>query len=124
EILKPKWRSNTDPKGTANKVFSSSNLKSPKQNFPKFDGSDPKLWIQKCDKAFLLHSVPRDQKVLMASSQFEKKVEVWYQLVYARRVGVTWREFSEAVLDRFLNEKQEVVYESHEEFKPHLYYRH
>ncbi|TXG61380.1 hypothetical protein EZV62_012743 [Acer yangbiense] len=96
-------------RGLANKVFSSSNLESTKQNFPKFDGSDPKLWIQKCDRAFLLHPVPQDQKVLVASSQFEKKAEIWYQLIYARRVGVTWKEFSEAVLDRFLNEKQEEV---------------
>ncbi|KAK3198687.1 hypothetical protein Dsin_022102 [Dipteronia sinensis] len=102
-------KTSSDPKGSANKVFSSSNLESAKQNFPEFDGSDPKLWIRKCDRAFLLHPVPQDQKVLVASSQFEKEAEMWYQLVYARRVGVTWREFKEAVLDRFLNEKQELV---------------
>ncbi|KAK3224477.1 hypothetical protein Dsin_011502 [Dipteronia sinensis] len=101
--------SSTVQYSSANKVFSSSNHESAKQNFPKFDGSDPKLWIRKWDRAFLLHPVPEDQKVLVASSQFEKKAKIWYQLVYARRVGVTWREFVEAVLDRFLNEKQEVV---------------
>ncbi|KAK3230165.1 hypothetical protein Dsin_002046 [Dipteronia sinensis] len=71
EILKPKWRSSTDPEGSANKVFSSSNLESAKQYFPKFEGSDQKLWIRKCDRAFLLHPVPQDHKVLVASSQFE-----------------------------------------------------
>ncbi|KAK3200598.1 hypothetical protein Dsin_024013 [Dipteronia sinensis] len=96
EILKPKWRSSTDPEGSDNKVFSSSN-----------------------QEPFLLHPVPQDQKVLVASSQFEKKAEIWYQVVYARRVGLIWTEFIEAALDRFLNEKLDVVvYEYHEEFEP------
>ncbi|KAK3221636.1 hypothetical protein Dsin_008661 [Dipteronia sinensis] len=91
--FRARW-SRPDPKGSTNKVISSSNLvESAIQNFPKFDRSDPKLWIRKCDRAFLLHLIPQDQKVLLASSQFEKKTEIWYQLVYARRVVVTWREF-------------------------------
>ncbi|KAK3225326.1 hypothetical protein Dsin_005188 [Dipteronia sinensis] len=55
------------------KVITESQLRPPKLSFPKFDGTDPKIWIGKCDRFFIMHPVPPDQKVIIASIHFEKK---------------------------------------------------
>ncbi|KAK3204474.1 hypothetical protein Dsin_018520 [Dipteronia sinensis] len=58
---------------------------------------------RKCERFFLIHHVPSDQKVLMASIHFEKKAEAWFKSFYALREGVGWNEFTEALLERFVD---------------------
>ena len=41
-------------------------LKSPKLNFPEFDGTDPDGWIAKAEKYFELAKTPDEQKVSIA----------------------------------------------------------
>ncbi|KAL5759714.1 hypothetical protein ACOSQ2_018552 [Xanthoceras sorbifolium] len=95
--------------GSSSQVFTDSLLKAPKLSFPKFDGTDPKTWLRKCDRYFLIHPVPPDQKVLIASIHFEKKAEVWFRSYYDFQEGVSWREFKESLLTRFLDVEQEDV---------------
>ncbi|KAL5861508.1 hypothetical protein ACOSQ4_002804 [Xanthoceras sorbifolium] len=99
----------TNNQGSSSQVFSDSLVKIPKLIFPKFDGTDPKTWLRKCDRYFLIHPVPPDQKVLIASIHFEKKAEVWFQSYYDLQEGVSWREFKESLLTRFLDVEQEDV---------------
>ncbi|KAL5850318.1 hypothetical protein ACOSQ4_008331 [Xanthoceras sorbifolium] len=99
----------TNNQGSSSQVFSDSLVKIPKLTFPKFDGTDPKTWLRKCDRYFLIHPVPPDQKVLIASIHFEKKAEVWFQSYYDLQEGVSWREFKESLLTRFLDVEQEDV---------------
>ncbi|KAL5767431.1 hypothetical protein ACOSQ2_014214 [Xanthoceras sorbifolium] len=99
----------TNSQGTSSQVFTDSLMKAPKLSFPKFDGTDPKTWLRKCDRYFLIHPVPPDQKVLIASIHFEKKAEIWFQSYYDLQEGVSWKEFKESLLTRFLDVEQEDV---------------
>ncbi|KAL5777026.1 hypothetical protein ACOSP7_009952 [Xanthoceras sorbifolium] len=95
--------------GSSSQVISDSLMKSHKLSFPKFDGTDPKTWLRKCDRYFVIHPVPPDQKVLIASIHFKKKAEVWFQSYYDLQEGVSWKEFKESLLTRFLDVEQEDV---------------
>ncbi|KAL5794304.1 hypothetical protein ACOSP7_002898 [Xanthoceras sorbifolium] len=99
----------TNSQGTSSQVFTDSLMKAPKLSFPKFDGTDPKTWLRKCDRYFLIHPVPPDQKVLITSIHFEKKAEIWFQSYYDLQEGVSWKEFKESLLTRFLDVEQEDV---------------
>uniref|UniRef100_A0A803N696 Uncharacterized protein n=1 Tax=Chenopodium quinoa TaxID=63459 RepID=A0A803N696_CHEQI len=47
----------------------------PKLEFPKFDGSNPRVWIKKRCKYFTLCKIPDDQKVDLASLNMIDKAE-------------------------------------------------
>ncbi|KAL5768664.1 hypothetical protein ACOSQ2_015447 [Xanthoceras sorbifolium] len=93
--------------GSSSQVISDSLMKPLELSFPKFDGTDPNTWFRKCNRYFLIHPVPPDQKVLVASSHFEKQAEIWFQSHYNLYKEMSWREFKEILLNRFLNMEQE-----------------
>ena len=49
----------------------------PKLEFPKFDGSNVRVWVKKCCKYFDLCKIPNDQKVDLASLNMIGKAETW-----------------------------------------------
>jgi hypothetical protein len=58
---------------SCSKVNTDTTLRPPKLIFPEFDGEDPKVWIRKSERFFLVHPVASDQKVIVASIHFKKK---------------------------------------------------
>ena len=62
------------------KVNPETHLRPPKLSFPKFDGNDPKTWLRKCDRFFLIHPVPPDQKVPVASIHLRRKQRLGFSL--------------------------------------------
>ncbi|TXG71290.1 hypothetical protein EZV62_006225 [Acer yangbiense] len=114
----PAGSSSNSPLGTsrqtghhppATKVFTDNQFKPPKLNFPKFDGTDPKAWIRKCERFFLIYPVEPEKKVIVASIHFEKKAETWFQTFYALKGNIGWEEFTDSLLVRFLDLEQEDV---------------
>ncbi|KAK6150337.1 hypothetical protein DH2020_015269 [Rehmannia glutinosa] len=74
----------------------------PKIDFPRFDGSQPRSWILKCNGYFkLIPNIPDNQKVTLASMHFEGRAAHWYQNFNTKQVNLTWAQFVEIVSSRF-----------------------
>ncbi|KAL5699152.1 hypothetical protein ACHQM5_030093 [Ranunculus cassubicifolius] len=58
--------------------FQNPPYKIPKVDFPIFNGSGVRSWLQKVHRFFLVHPVPADQKVLYASLSFQGKAKAWF----------------------------------------------
>ncbi|KAL2945134.1 hypothetical protein RDABS01_022845 [Bienertia sinuspersici] len=78
---------------------------SSKLDFPKFDGSNSRLWIKKCCKYFVLCKIPDEQKVDLASLNMIDKAEIWVGSYLANRSYVDWNDFVIDVNARFKDEK-------------------
>lgn len=49
----------------------------PKLKFPKFNGTNPRMWIKKYNKYFHLCKIPEEQKVDLACLYMVEKAEQW-----------------------------------------------
>uniref|UniRef100_A0A803M2N6 Ty3 transposon capsid-like protein domain-containing protein n=1 Tax=Chenopodium quinoa TaxID=63459 RepID=A0A803M2N6_CHEQI len=76
----------------------------PKLEFPKFDGTCPKMWIKKCGKYFSLCKISDDQKVDLASLNMTGKAEAWVASYLSGRSVVDWNDFVTDVNIRFKDE--------------------
>ncbi|XP_026379637.1 uncharacterized protein LOC113274474 [Papaver somniferum] len=73
----------------------------PKIDFPKFDGNNPRSWIQKCNKFFQLHLMDEEQKVMIASLHLEGRADVWYQDYQVGKELLLWEEFCDDINFKF-----------------------
>lgn len=44
-----------------------------------FEGDDPRLWITKCKRYFVIYEVDENKKVELESLILVGKAEIWYQ---------------------------------------------
>jgi hypothetical protein len=51
----------------------------PKMNFPIFDGSDPKVWLDNCISYFDLYQLPEGMWVTAATLHLKDNAAKWYQ---------------------------------------------
>ena len=65
----------------------------PKMDFPKFVGSNPKLWLSRCEDHFEMYSVERSMWICVASSQMIGAAELWLQSVEASVCAASWQTF-------------------------------
>ena len=73
----------------------------PKLSFPRFDGSNPRIWKSKCEDYFQLYSVPEAMKATFASLHMDDNSAKWLQM-YKKKYGLTvWSKFIAAVEDKF-----------------------
>lgn len=83
-------------------TFTSPVYKPPKVDFPKFDGKDPRSWVSKCEKYFLLHpSLDARAKVICASLYLEAEADIWFRSVEEEHLCLLWPQFVELVCNRF-----------------------
>ncbi|KAK6163435.1 hypothetical protein DH2020_000299 [Rehmannia glutinosa] len=74
----------------------------PKIDFPRFDGSNPRSWILKCNGYFkLIPNIPDTQKVTLASMHFEGKTAQWFQNFCTKQTELSWQQFIEIISARF-----------------------
>lgn len=74
----------------------------PKIDFPRFDGTNPRAWILKCQGYFnLIPNVPDHQRVVLASMHFEGRAAHWYQNISLKQVDFSWSQFLELISARF-----------------------
>jgi len=60
----------------------------PKIEFPKFDGSNPRLWRDHCERYFEVYTVHQAMKTRFASLNFKGAAATWLQTVERRgRIG-------------------------------------
>jgi hypothetical protein len=73
----------------------------PKLQFPKFSGTDPKVWLAHYEDYFQILNVPEPLCVITASASMEGNAAKW-GLVQRRKGGfTTWAQFRRAVEDKF-----------------------
>ena len=73
-----------------------------KMDFPKFDGkSDPLAFINRCESYFHQQHIAEEEKVWMASSNFEAGAHLWYIRVQRDEGTPPWRRFTELMHLRF-----------------------
>lgn len=76
--------------------------KTPKLDFPKFDGKDPRGWINKCEKFFQLNpSTDLRSRVLCAAIHMASDADIWYRTIEREKTNLLWPEFCHLVCQRF-----------------------
>ena len=83
----------------------------PKLDFPKFDGNNPRMWIKKCSRYFELCKIANDQKVDLASLYMIDKAETWITSYLVARKGVEWDDFIIDLVARFRDDGASKVVE-------------
>ena len=73
----------------------------PTIDFPRFDGSCPKLWQQRCEDYFRLYGTHKSLWIPVATMQFEGTAARWLQSVQRKVSEATWEDFCSWLLVRF-----------------------
>ena len=69
----------------------------PKMSFPLFDGSNPKIWIDKCTHYFQIQNISESSWVLAASLHMDGNASKWWQACKLKNGMGTWEQFVQAV---------------------------
>jgi hypothetical protein len=73
----------------------------PQLYFPKFDGTNPKLWIKQCGTYFDLYAIPVENWVKLATVNFAGPAAFWMQTVEINIRKCSWEYLCQLVVDRF-----------------------
>jgi len=73
----------------------------PKVNFPKFDGSHPKVWKEKCEKYFNMYHVLVHLWAEFSTIHFKGPTALWLQTYEAQHHVDSWVELCVAVESKF-----------------------
>lgn len=77
----------------------------PQLDFPRFDGSNPRIWKKKCENFFEIYVVPPEMWVKLATMYFVGSADFWLQAIEPSLVGCSWKDFCSAVCGRFEKEQ-------------------
>ena len=66
-------------------------------SFPLFDGSNPKIWIDKCTNYFQIQNISESSWVLAASLHMDGNASKWWQACKLKNGMGTWEQFVQAV---------------------------
>lgn len=73
----------------------------PNLEFPKFDGTNPKIWIKRCENFFDVCEVRDCHWVKMATMNFVSSDAFWIQYIEANLRNFSWKDLCQAVVERF-----------------------
>lgn len=73
----------------------------PKLSFPKFEGSHPKIWLDKCMDYFRVYEVQKVMWVTIATLHMEGKAAKWWQVYKLQASECYWRQFRRVVEMKF-----------------------
>lgn len=74
----------------------------PRLDFPRFDGSNPRTWLLKCQNYFkIARDIPEQDRVTMAGLHFEGKAAQWFGYMCQNYSEPSWERFVELVSARF-----------------------
>ena len=83
-------------------------VKPPKHDFPRFDGSLPTLWLDRCLSYFDLYRVHPSDWVTTASLYMDDHAALWLQAFRQSRRQITWNAFCQEVIEEFGPDEFEV----------------
>ncbi|KAE8820558.1 hypothetical protein D1007_01302 [Hordeum vulgare] len=70
----------------------------PKMDFPRFDGTEVRIWIDRCKSFFQLYNIPKNFKVTSASLYLTDNAAHWYQSVKQLADVHSWERFCAAAI--------------------------
>ena len=70
-------------------------------DFPRFDGSNPKIWVKKCESYFDVYVVPTEYWVKLATMNFGGSAAFWMQSIEADLRKCSWEDLCKDVVGRF-----------------------
>lgn len=73
----------------------------PYQDFPKFDGTNPHLWVKKCETYFDVYHVDPHLWVKLATMNLAGSAELWFQTLQTPIEKLSWSTFILAACTRF-----------------------
>ena len=73
----------------------------PKIELHMFSGKNPREWIRKFNKYFLLNKVTEEHKLLVVEMFLEGRADNWFQGIKLEKPRLTWGEFGELLCQRF-----------------------
>ncbi|KAK1649759.1 hypothetical protein QYE76_067564 [Lolium multiflorum] len=73
----------------------------PRMDFPKFDGTDARIWIDTCNSYFLMYQIPEGFKVAAATMNLLGNAAHWYQAYKLDNAWHNWEQFQQAVMSEF-----------------------
>ena len=73
----------------------------PKMLFPSFDGSQPKIWLDKCKNYFRIYQIPDTLWVEAASMHLQDNASKWWQTYKMTYPDVSWQRFSADIQIQF-----------------------
>lgn len=75
---------------------------SPKLDFPRFDGTNPRAWLLRCRGYFkVVNSILEHDKVTIASIHFDGPALEWYAQISQTNHNISWEQFVEMITARF-----------------------
>uniref|UniRef100_A0ACD5WZI1 Uncharacterized protein n=1 Tax=Avena sativa TaxID=4498 RepID=A0ACD5WZI1_AVESA len=86
-----------------------SNSSAPHVELPQFDGSNAKLWQQRCEEYFQRWGTPQDCWISYGSSQFSGAAATWLEAFLNNSPRATWIEFVQAIQARFVRNQYQVL---------------
>jgi hypothetical protein len=72
----------------------------PRMDFPKFNGTDARIWIDTCNTCFLMFQSPEGFKVAATSMNLVDNATHWYQAYKLDHGWHTWEQ-QQVVLTKF-----------------------
>lgn len=96
-----RWHSDSHRPNHANRI--------PKLQFPEFDGSNPKLWISRCEDYFDICDVESGLWIKVATMHFAEPASPWLQSVERKLRSCSWSEFCSLLLERFGRDHHELL---------------
>ncbi|XP_026417263.1 uncharacterized protein LOC113312740 [Papaver somniferum] len=75
--------------------------RTPKVDFPRFDGTNPRGWVQKCERYFAFHNFADSDKVDMAAIHFDSKIDPWFLNYQQGKPEMVWHTFFRDMCLRF-----------------------
>ena len=76
-------------------------VKPPKHDFPRFDGSAPYLWLDRCRAYFDLYHVPPSSWVTTATLYIKGQAAHWLHAFRQTHGGLGWDAFCTAITEEF-----------------------
>ena len=73
----------------------------PKMGFPKFDGTNARIWLDGCEAYFTLYDIPVGFKVTSATLHLVGDAAHWFHAYKLQHGWPDWVQFMEAVLQEF-----------------------
>lgn len=74
-----------------------------KVEFPKFEGTDLRSWLYKCNQFFQLDDIEDNQRVRLAAIHLEGRALLWHQNYMKKCLNIlpTWAKYTEEITSRF-----------------------
>lgn len=73
----------------------------PKMNFPTFDGTNPRVWLDNCLNYFEIYQLPEGMWITAAVLHLQDNAAKWHQAYKQKNTFKNWQQFSEIVEQEF-----------------------